>query len=156
MDYAYFSTGPPQPYHFIGLPPTPTYSHSVDHDTIRSIVSYFLAASFPVFQLFAPIPSRTPHLTATFTNPAPANQEPLDTAFLPPHSYDAFPFSHNLPTTSGSPDPVAQTPMPVGSLDSGLGVDMDERQSRTRSSSEEKESGLTPAQSRRKAQNRAA
>ncbi|XTI90144.1 hypothetical protein V2W45_1332348 [Cenococcum geophilum] len=120
MDYAaYFSTGPPQPYHFIGLPPTPTYSHSVDHDTIRSI-------------------------------------EPLDTAFLPPHSYDAFPFSHNLPTTSGSPDPVAQTPMPVGSLDSGLGVDMDERQSRTRSSSEEKESGLTPAQSRRKAQNRAA
>ena len=46
--------------------------------------------------------------------------------------------------------------MPVGSLDSGLGVDMDERQSRTRSSSEEKESGLTPAQSRRKAQNRAA
>jgi hypothetical protein len=46
--------------------------------------------------------------------------------------------------------------MPVGSLDSGLGGDVDDgRASRTRSSSEEKES-LTPAQSRRKAQNRAA
>jgi hypothetical protein len=46
--------------------------------------------------------------------------------------------------------------MPVGSVDSGLGADLDEgRASRTRSSSEEKES-LTPAQSRRKAQNRAA
>jgi hypothetical protein len=46
--------------------------------------------------------------------------------------------------------------MPVGSLDSGIGGDVDDgRASRTRSSSEEKES-LTPAQSRRKAQNRAA
>jgi AP-1-like factor len=45
--------------------------------------------------------------------------------------------------------------MPVGSVDSGLGDIDDGRGSRTRSSSEEKES-LTPAQSRRKAQNRAA
>jgi hypothetical protein len=75
-----------------------------------------------------------------------------------PASYDAFSFQHGLPTTQGSPDPaIAQTPLPVGSVDSGLGGDMeDSRASRTRSSSEEKESGLTPAQSRRKAQNRAA
>ncbi|KAF2805275.1 uncharacterized protein BDZ99DRAFT_116839 [Mytilinidion resinicola] len=120
MDYAYFNTAPPQhPYQFIGLPPTPTYSQPIDHDTIRSI-------------------------------------EPLDTAFLP--SYDAFQYSQNaLPATSGSPDPVSgHTPMPAGSLDSGLGGDLDARDSRTRSSSEEKETGLTPAQSRRKAQNRAA
>jgi hypothetical protein len=45
--------------------------------------------------------------------------------------------------------------MPVGSVDSGLGGDMDDGRAQTRSSSEEKES-LTPAQSRRKAQNRAA
>lgn len=84
-------------------------------------------------------------------------QEPLDAAFLPP-SYDAFSFQQGLPTTQGSPDPpLAQTPMPVGSVDSGLGGDMeDSRNSRTRSSSEEKEVNLTPAQSRRKAQNRAA
>ncbi|OCK77038.1 hypothetical protein K432DRAFT_130083 [Lepidopterella palustris CBS 459.81] len=116
MDYTYFSA--PQPYHFLGLTHTPTYSNSIDHDAIRSI-------------------------------------EPLDTGFLPA-SYDAYPFPQGLPTTSGSPDPIAQTPMPVGSLDSGLGADMDDRQSRTRSSSEEKEQRLTPAQSRRKAQNRAA
>lgn len=45
--------------------------------------------------------------------------------------------------------------MPVGSVDSGLGGELDDRASRTRSSSEEKDN-LTPAQSRRKAQNRAA
>lgn len=49
-----------------------------------------------------------------------------------------------------------QTPLPTaGSLDSGLGGEMEDG-SRTRSSSEEKEANLTPAQSRRKAQNRAA
>lgn len=99
-----------------------------------------------------------PHLSPvdkTMTN-RNITQEPLDPAIFPP-PYDAFTF-HGLPTPQqGSPDAtVALTPMPVGSVDSGLGGDMDDgRGSRTRSSSEEKES-LTPAQSRRKAQNRAA
>ncbi|KAF2709822.1 hypothetical protein K504DRAFT_378556 [Pleomassaria siparia CBS 279.74] len=82
--------------------------------------------------------------------------EPLDTSYIP-NSFDAF--SYGLATSHSSPDPAtAHTPMPIGSVDSGLGPDMeDNRASRTRSSSEEKESaGLTPAQSRRKAQNRAA
>ncbi|KAH7067074.1 hypothetical protein FB567DRAFT_509476 [Paraphoma chrysanthemicola] len=82
--------------------------------------------------------------------------EPLDPSIFPA-PYDAFTF-HGLPTPQqGSPDNAAAlTPMHVGSVDSGLGGDIDEgRASRTRSSSEEKES-LTPAQSRRKAQNRAA
>ncbi len=81
-------------------------------------------------------------------------QEPA--LFAP--SYDAFAF-HNLPTPQPNHSPeaaIASTPMPVGGIDSGLGGDLDEnRISRTRSSSEEKDS-LTPAQSRRKAQNRAA
>ncbi|KAL1613199.1 hypothetical protein SLS60_001431 [Paraconiothyrium brasiliense] len=83
--------------------------------------------------------------------------EPLEAGFLS-GPYDAFSFSQGLPTTHGSPDPaIAATPMQVGSLDSGIGGDVeDSRGSRTRSSSEEKEAGLTPAQSRRKAQNRAA
>jgi hypothetical protein len=74
-----------------------------------------------------------------------------------PNTFDAFTFS-NLPTTHGSPDPAAAgTPLPVGSVDSGIGGEMeDSRASRTRSSSEEKEVAMTPAQSRRKAQNRAA
>lgn len=46
--------------------------------------------------------------------------------------------------------------MPVGSVDSGLGAELEDGQpNQTRSSSEEKDN-LTPAQSRRKAQNRAA
>ncbi|KAJ4286424.1 hypothetical protein N0V90_013123 [Kalmusia sp. IMI 367209] len=84
--------------------------------------------------------------------------EPLEAGFLA-GPYDAFSFNANgLPTTHGSPDPaIAATPLQVGSVDSGIGAEMeDSRASRTRSSSEEKEAGLTPAQSRRKAQNRAA
>jgi len=83
--------------------------------------------------------------------------EPLDAGMLPQNgSYDAFSFAHGLPIAHGSPIP--NTPNPVGSVDSGLGGDMDDSRTipTTRSSSEEKEAGLTPAQSRRKAQNRAA
>ncbi|OSS46228.1 hypothetical protein B5807_08319 [Epicoccum nigrum] len=84
--------------------------------------------------------------------------EPLD-AGLYAGSYDAFTF-HGLPTPQhgGSPDNAVQTPhLPTaGSVDSGLGGDFDESGlARGRSSSEEKDN-LTPAQSRRKAQNRAA
>lgn len=84
------------------------------------------------------------------------SQEPLDPALFPA-PYDAFSF-HGLPTPQqGSSDAgLAQTPMPVGSVDSGLGGEVDDYHiNRTRSSSEEKDN-LTPAQSRRKAQNRAA
>lgn len=85
-------------------------------------------------------------------------QEPLD-AGLYGGSYDAFTF-HGLPTPQhgGSPDNAVQTPhlATAGSVDSGLGGDFDESGlARGRSSSEEKDN-LTPAQSRRKAQNRAA
>ncbi|KAF2626036.1 hypothetical protein BU25DRAFT_371336 [Macroventuria anomochaeta] len=86
--------------------------------------------------------------------------EPLD-AGLFSGTYDAFAF-HGLPTPQhgGSPANAIQTPHPLptaGSVDSGLGGEMDDGGvSRARSSSEEKEANLTPAQSRRKAQNRAA
>lgn len=59
-----------------------------------------------------------------------------------------------LPTTSASP-PAQLSMLPNGSVDSGIALDLDEMPQGRRSSSEEKES-LTPAQSRRKAQNRAA
>ncbi|KAF2643067.1 hypothetical protein P280DRAFT_393800, partial [Massarina eburnea CBS 473.64] len=56
-----------------------------------------------------------------------------------------------------SPDPLVPNTPIVGSLDSGIGGDMEDGRALTaRSSSEEKEASLTPAQSRRKAQNRAA
>ncbi|CAO2657739.1 Nn.00g038650.m01.CDS01 [Neocucurbitaria sp. VM-36] len=116
--------------------------------------AYFSAAQQP-YHHFVGMPSNPfPH--SAVDPDTIGSVEPLDPTLFPA-SYDAFTF-HGLPTPQqGSPDAaVAQTPMPVGSLDSGFGGELDDgRTSRTRSSSEEKES-LTPAQSRRKAQNRAA
>jgi AP-1-like factor len=88
-------------------------------------------------------------------------QDPIDATMFSQGSFDAYRFSNGLPQ-----DDLVHTPggMPaVGSVDSNLGNDgMDflnqgenSYQHERRSSSEEKES-LTPAQSRRKAQNRAA
>ena len=57
-----------------------------------------------------------------------------------------------LPTTSASPPSNQISLLPN---DSGIELGMDDQQGQRRSSSEEKDS-LTPAQSRRKAQNRAA
>jgi len=94
-------------------------------------------------------------------------QDPLDATFIQP--YDAYSFSGSLvpptPALAGSPPA-----MPVASsADSGIGLDMPSegmnmdgsselhaRDQRHRSSSEEKDGTLTAAQSRRKAQNRAA
>ena len=60
-----------------------------------------------------------------------------------------------LPATSASPPAGQLSNFANGSTDSGIALDMDDGPAGGRSSSEEKES-LTPAQSRRKAQNRAA
>lgn len=90
-------------------------------------------------------------------------ENPLDTnAFLSgSFDYSAFDasLSHGtdltpLPATSASSPSQHLSMHPNGSVDSGIALDMDDPQGR-RSSSEEKES-MTPAQSRRKAQNRAA
>lgn len=72
-------------------------------------------------------------------------------------SFDA-PLGHStgltpLPT-SASPPPHQLSMLPNGSVDSGIAMD-DEMPQTRRSSSEEKDN-MTPAQSRRKAQNRAA
>jgi len=89
-----------------------------------------------------------------------SQQDPIDTNMFSQGSFDAYRYSNAIPSAD-----LVSTPgvMPVGSVDSGLGPDgmdflnqnSDLYQHERRSSSEEKES-LTPAQSRRKAQNRAA
>ncbi|KAI9703230.1 MAG: hypothetical protein M1836_007795 [Candelina mexicana] len=117
MDYSYF-TAPPQPFHFLGLPPTPSHTHT----------------SIP----------------ENFTNGTPP--ESYDQGF---RGFDSFPGFDPNALISQTP-PQDQRPSSLVSLhgDSGMGMDMDPDQ-RARSSSEEKDN-LTPAQSRRKAQNRAA
>jgi AP-1-like factor len=144
MDYSYFPAAS-QPYQFLGMPQQP---FAVDQDTIHSVVSVTQGE-------VCRAEGRPRTQRNSLTNQPSSQQEPMDASFLPT-TYDAFPFHQGLPTTQASPDPGAALTPTIGSLDSGLGVDMeDSRMSRTRSSSEEKE-GLTPAQSRRKAQNRAA
>jgi AP-1-like factor len=145
MDYSYFGVQQ-QPYHFLGMSSDSFPRGGVDSETTKSVVSSSKCWSGVWPRTFSLV-------DRTMTNQN-TTQEPLDPSIFPT-SYDAFAF-HGLPTPhQGSPDALVLTPMPVGSVDSGLGGDMDDGRGHTRSSSEEKES-LTPAQSRRKAQNRAA
>ncbi|KAJ8109505.1 hypothetical protein OPT61_g7410 [Boeremia exigua] len=118
--------------------------------------SFYGASQQPYQYLGVPISS---YANGGIDPEAMRSVEPLD-AGLFPNNYDVFSF-HGLPTPQhvGSPENVLHAhPLPTtGSVDSGLGGDMDEGGAgRARSSSEEKEVNLTPAQSRRKAQNRAA
>jgi len=93
-----------------------------------------------------------------------SNQDPIDSSLFSPGPYDHFRFSPSL-VPAGTDMNAAATPMGMIQSTDGLGNDgMEflhsdagggEFLSERRSSSEEKES-LTPAQSRRKAQNRAA
>ena len=91
-------------------------------------------------------------------------ENPLDTNAFLAGSFDYTSFDPSLgtstgltplPTTSASPPAQQLSMLPNGSVDSGIALDMDDPPQGRRSSSEEKDS-LTPAQSRRKAQNRAA
>ncbi|KAK3614419.1 hypothetical protein LTR56_027267 [Elasticomyces elasticus] len=96
--------------------------------------------------------------------PTPGLEHPLDlNVFLSgafDHSAVETSVSHGtgltpLPTSPTSPPSQQLSLLPKGSVCSGLGIDMHSEQQGWRSSSEGKDSP-TPAQSRRKAQNRAA
>ncbi|KAI9805377.1 MAG: hypothetical protein M1833_005831 [Piccolia ochrophora] len=121
MDYSYFSAAPPpQPYQFVGLPPTPTHTQHANSDE-------------------------------GYSNGSP--QDFPDQNF---QTFDAFGsrFDGNgLSKDPQSPKSLHRTSIGAANGDSRGSIDGDDRPAR--SSSEEKES-LTPAQSRRKAQNRAA
>ncbi|KAF2104887.1 hypothetical protein NA57DRAFT_51681 [Rhizodiscina lignyota] len=146
MDYTSYFAATPQALSFFGLPPTPSY---VDDGKLPdSAVDSVDSAFFPPYDTF-----RFSSIPAQAQNHTPHTQtSPLITTSA---------------GTTGAPDasPTSLGPSvmpPVGSVDSGLGMDSlggmgtdPDNQGRTRSSSEEKET-LTPAQSRRKAQNRAA
>ncbi|EUC40732.1 hypothetical protein COCMIDRAFT_108054 [Bipolaris oryzae ATCC 44560] len=117
--------------------------------------NYYAAPQQPYSHLVGVGPHPFPH--SALERDTTHSTEPLD-AVLFPSAYDATGFANGLPTPQQeSPEhATANTPMAAGSVDSGIGAEFDDgRISRTRSSSEEKDN-LTPAQSRRKAQNRAA
>ena len=145
MDYSYFSAGP-QPYHFFGLPSTPGPSNTPQpSDYSRPVLS-------PV------------RVNDDASNRFPASDmDAAFAAFQQNFRYDPASFgtqqrnsvSHS-PTKSPRKDSTVSMPDTNGNGLQPIAADLSyEDQQRTRSSSEEKES-LTPAQSRRKAQNRAA
>ena len=145
MDFSYFSAGP-QPYQFFGLPPTSGQSNTPPPgEYSRPVLSPARISDDP-----------SNHFPASGMDAAFA-------AFQQNFRYDPTSFgtqqrnsvSHS-PTKSPRKDSTISIPDANGTGLQPIAADLShEDQQRNRSSSEEKES-LTPAQSRRKAQNRAA
>jgi AP-1-like transcription factor len=145
MDYSYFSAGP-QPYQFFGLPPTPRQSNTpppgeysrpvlspgrIGDDNSNRFPTSDMDAAFAAFQ----------------------QNFRYDPASLGTQHRNSLP---NSPTKSPRKDSTISIPDPTRHGLQPIAADLSyEDQQRGRSSSEEKES-LKPAQSRRKAQNRAA
>ncbi|MCJ1282126.1 hypothetical protein MMC26_001449 [Xylographa opegraphella] len=141
MDYSYFST-PAQAYPYLGLPPTPTHSYgNLEVPNNDPLSVYRTANGFQTLdQPFQFNPNAFTHQQ---------QQQQLQQQQQQQHHEQ-----HSPPASHHRPSVVALT-----HSESSNGVtsngDYDNDQNGNRSSSEEKES-LTPAQSRRKAQNRAA
>lgn len=124
MDYPYF-TAAPQPYQFLGLPPTPAHTGSANSDDFSN--------SPDAFDQFQPTFDY-----AQFNN-APANG-------LPPQPKPPTPQSQHKPSISSS-----------GNGNHGYDMNMEiNDESTRRGSNSDDDDNMTPAQSRRKAQNRAA
>lgn len=163
MDYAPFFAQSPQPFFHMSIPPTPSYSG--DDPKLGPTVSSknLVALNLPscISNLVAPHLDRVPHKLTIMDM-----QDVMDATMFSPNPFDTYRFSSGLPQddliSAGDGMPI------IGSVDSGLGNDgmgndgldflnqgENAYQHDRRSSSEEKDS-LTPAQSRRKEQNRAA
>jgi len=118
MDYSYFAAAAPQPYQFMGLPPTPAHTNIISADE--------------------------------FSNGSPPD------AFSQFQNFDAY----NQFNANGVPEPPSpqsqhrnSIPAPISDGLDGS-VDMNGADNRQGSNSDDED--MTPAQSRRKAQNRAA
>lgn len=139
MDYPYFTTAAPQPYQFLDLPPTPAHTGSGNSDNYSN--------SPPVRN----------HLF---------KEESYSHSFLTPkqdayefQNFDAFnqQFNNGLPPAK-PPTPVSQHKESMGN--GGMQFDMSNGDTNDdanrRGSNSDDDDNMTPAQSRRKAQNRAA
>jgi AP-1-like transcription factor len=153
MDYSYF-TAAQQPYQFLGLPPTPAHTNSANSDDFSN--------SPPVCS-----PSHS-YQSLSYQSPffAPSSYSPSNSAyhFTLTARQDDFNQYQNYDYNQFAPSAVAQarppTPQHKPSISANNGFDMqlpmnaDETQ--RGSNSDEDDRDMTPAQSRRKAQNRAA
>lgn len=186
MDYSsYFSAPPPHQY-YMGLPPTPSYDSTADKLNLQTHLDPASFLQYDAFS-FSSLPSGSPpahhhHHHQSHSTVPPALHAvgsvdsgislDLDTqqASHAHHHTQASPIHANL-STSGLPHPAAAagpSTYNTTSSDAAASASPPPQQvpasptTRTRSSSEEKDgnnlsgANLTPAQSRRKAQNRAA
>ena len=151
MDYSYFSQ-PPQPYQFFALPPTPSQSNTPPPNDYRTTLSPVRVNEDPPNSYPAPNTE--------------GQQEQFDAAFAAFQQnfrYDPTSFAAQQRNSMSHSPPKSPRNTSSMSMSEGKGhgyqpIAADFAQDdggRGRSSSEEKEI-LTPAQSRRKAQNRAA
>jgi len=141
MDYPYF-TAAPQPYQFLGLPPTPAHTGSANSDD---------------FSNSPPVRSQ-PFSYVTYQSPTSLTTKQQD-AFDQFQSFDYNPFtaSNGLPPQDQNKPPTPQHKPSIVSANNGfeMPVDMNNDEMRRGSNSDD-DDNMTPAQSRRKAQNRAA
>lgn len=132
MDYNYFANAGPQSYQYLGYgADAGLLHHGVSNDVVG-----------PISSMENPLDNNN-FLSGSFVDYASFDQSLVNTSLTP------------MPATSASPPPHQLSLLPNDSVDSGIALDMDDGAQGRRSSSEEKDN-MTPAQSRRKAQNRAA
>jgi AP-1-like factor len=133
MDYPYFNAAP-QPYQFLGLPPTPAHTGSANSDDFSN--------SPPVrVQSFSYV---------TYQSPLTVRQDAFD-------QFQTFDYNQFAP--NGLPQPKPPTPQHKPSISANNGFDMPldmNDDAMRRGSNSDDDDNMTPAQSRRKAQNRAA
>lgn len=136
MDYPYF-TAAPQPYQFLGLPPTPAHTGSANSDD------------------FSNSPPVRPEPFSYVSYQSPHNLTSRQDAFDQFQTYD---YSQQFPQ-NGLPQPTPPTPQHKPSITANNGFDMQmdmNADEMRRGSNSDDDDNMTPAQSRRKAQNRAA
>lgn len=160
MDYAAYFTSAPQPYQFLnGLPPTPSHSHTVNSDDyINGSPAVSIDSCAEYHHTFTESPQQSNfdfqnfdaynHFNASgLPEPPTPNSQPRTS--LGPNSHDGSDL--NGMDLSGS---AAGNGNRSGNAISG--AEMQGQRQGSNSGNEEDEENMTPAQSRRKAQNRAA
>jgi AP-1-like factor len=168
MDYPYF-TAAPQPYQFLGLPPTPAHTGSANSDDfsnsppVRPIISQSQSQSHTHSQFHT---SQSLSSSSSYPVPSLLTYKPQDAFEF--QTFDTFNAHFNAAAAANNSLPVAKPPTPLSQHKSSVSGsatqqntyeinngDMNDDSMRRGSNSDD-DDNMTPAQSRRKAQNRAA
>ncbi|TVY17448.1 Fluconazole resistance protein 3 [Lachnellula arida] len=157
MDYPYFTTAAPQAYPFVGLPPTPSHTNSIsEHDFCSNpsppVRSQFPTSSFKPDPLFILTPVQDANFDFQFEGfNQHFTQNTQNALHKPPQTPHSQPNGHK-PSFSSSRNGHG--------LDQDLGINTNTNTNinpvNLAGSNSDDDENMTPAVSRRKAQNRAA